>query len=700
MREARIQDRKGVSALSAAEMDDGERPLDAFLEPIQMTGLGEIQALAVERYHLSQRQDVLKGGKMVGIKRPVYKDLVAEVVRGEDKRIEKERLLEVARMEQEAADAQAAAIVAEMDAERTRAERKTKNEAHFKLQEEKRAQVGRHSGRQLQRGLTDVDGVQFVDDFEDGFDSDAGDERARVQQLSSAQTILSAEEEEKLLMTKAADGDGRQVRRMLRMGSMLHTDKKNLSALHQKRMDHADGKYRDSDSDDDDEDDDGDGDGDGRDRLHSRGGKAGLNRGIPGGGPPPRGYQSDKDLIILQKQERRNTMMAEKEAKTLEIIREKEDRIKRRAEAAAREHLIVSWLFITSLIARLQKMRVEVINVREEKKRWKNASQEKKAVRTIEMWWPDLYRLKKISRHPREMNNLAAGMRYLWAKIKIRKRHAGSNLIKQFIRDTTGMGETVKKIYAFRAKILLVQQSVREWFLIKQCRLRNLLVYWDKVEAIEREKMARAEEIMNMKSREAAEGIKGLGETLRKIDAVAASVGTLHEREAERTKWRAAQENGKGKGLAGQNVVMQQGMSLMKWMQAVRAHHPGGEEKLDTCVGLLVEGRKRHVVAQDASMMPTEDRKPLQLTIDDALLFLKTSNGEAAKGNRAMEALADVMEQSGGRRAAYYMHTGDGRMIFDQVPSDHSTLVTIISNTHPSSLVPHHPSPITHYLHP
>lgn len=662
MREARIQDRKGVSAQSAADMDDGERPLDAFLEPIQMTGLGEIQALAVERYHHSQRKDVLKGGKMVGIKRPVYKDLVADVIRGEDKRMEKERLLEVAREEQAAVDAQAAAIVAEMDAERTQAESKMKHEEYFKQQQEKMAQEGR-DGLQLRRCVTGVDGVVFVDDCEGGFDSGAEGERPQLLQQTSVQTVLSAAEEEKLLITKAADGDGRQVRRMLRMGSMLHTDKKNLSVLLQKKMDHADGKRLDSDGDTVSDDDD-----DYRGRPHSRGGKAGLGRGIPGGGPPPRGYQSEMDLKILQKQERRNTMIAEKEAKTLEIIREKEDRIKRRAEAATREHLIVSWLFITSLIARLQKMRVEVINVREEKKRWKNASQEKKAVRTIEMWWPDLYRLKKIRRHPKEMYNLAAGVCYMCAKIKIRKRHAGSNLIKQFIRDTTGMGETVKKIYAFRAKILLVQKSVREWFLIKQCRMRNLLVYWDKVEAIEREKMARAEEVMNMKSREAADGIKGLGETLRKIDAVAVAVSTLHEREAERTKLRAAQESGKGKSLVGLNVVMQHGMSLMKWMQAVRMHHPGGAEKLKTCMGLLVEGRKRHIVAQDASMMPTEDRKPLQLTMDDALVFLKTTNGEAAKGNRAMEALADVMEQSGGRRAAYYMHTGDGRMILDQVP--------------------------------
>ena len=209
----------------------------------------------------------------------------------------------------------------------------------------------------------------------------------------------------------------------------------------------------------------------------------------------------------------------------------------------------------------------------------------------------------------------------------------------------------------------MVQAWVRSWFQIKQSRLRNLILYMERVEAQEREKMARAEEVMKMKSREAAEGIKGFGETLRKIDTVAAGVEELHAREAERTKWRAAQER-TGKGAGAGNVLLQQGMSLMKWCRVVEDHHPNGMEKMQYAKSLLVESRRRFIITQDASLMPTEDRKPVLLTVRDASSFLKGALGD---GNNADQTSTMVEEQRIRRRAPFYMHTSDKRAVLEDI---------------------------------
>jgi len=604
MRQAQLKQRTtgGDKDHHNADNDD-DQVVHAFLEPISMTDLGDIKKQAQIRYQKSQRRDKLKGGKNVGVPRVVYKELLHEI-KEEVLHEEKVRQRKLQRKkEMEEAQALEAQIIAKMNAEKAVANASLPAPPNDKQSLDTRSMedVIPSDGESLQTA-------------EERFLNRMPTEDLEIE-LAERHAVSMSEE----------DQDGRHLRRVMRIKSSYHISEKDMELALRKRLM----------------------------------GQARRASVAPGGGMAPKDVNTEKNRAIQQAQKRREDMHQKRERETLLVIKDKEDRITRRQQKAAREHLITTWLVISTTCSRVEKMISGVLQLRDETEKWSNASKEKKSVRTIELWWPNRFTELKMKRNPEKMMNLRVGVRKLWCKIQIRKRHSSCNLVQQFIRDTTGMGETVKKIYAFRAKIIMVQNHVRDFFKIKLARLRNLMVYWDYVEAREREKMSRAEELMNTKSREAADKIKGFGETLRKIDTVAEGVQTLHAREDERTKWRAMADN----KAPSTNVVLQVGnLTLMQWVDRVKKYHPGGEEKIEYCTKLLAEARKRHIIAQDASLVPVEDRKPIQLSIKDAAMFLRD-------GSERLDVLGSRLdpERSSAVRKSFMMHTGSGRHAMDKI---------------------------------
>ena len=635
MREARVAVRS-QDVDGRDDDDDDEIPIGAFLVPIQMKDFEDIKKEAINRYHISQKRDVLKGGKNVGKPRVMYTQLINEVKTLENDR--KARIVQKAKERQEKLEALELQrqIAAQMANERGQIPKDDENNGK--------------SGILLQDDYNENNNNNNNNDDDDD-DIDELEEEDMLEEM--ADSIIKE------------DTEGRHLRKMLRLQSLTPHNAPKLSDI-QKEMKNGN---------DDDDDDDDDDDEEGRFKRQSSRRRSSVaafgvpvdpldeKRHIKGGALPPKRDERSKSNLDIKIEEallRRKSLSAEKEMSTLARIKEKEDRIKQRQKAAAREHLLVSWLFIVAQSSRLSKMAAPVIALRKERLKWLSASKEKKAVRTIELWWPPRLLELKIKRNSEKMMHLRVACLHLNCKIQRRKRNAGMNLVQQFIRDCTGMGETVQKLYSFRGKILLIQAWVRSFLACKQSRMMNLILYMDRKEEEFREKFMRAEELDLERSREAAERIRGFGDTIRKIDYVRDAVNNLHEKESEKNKWRSQGDN-KKKGF--QNAVTMPAPSMMDWVQRVKKHHPGGDEKLRRAMFLVTDCRKRHIIAQDASMMPTEDRKPVQLNIKDALALLK----DGAEGGLDLVTQKLDPDAKAMKRGPFLLLTGQGRHSMDKI---------------------------------
>ncbi len=629
MREARVAVRSQDEIDGRDDDDDDEIPIGAFLVPIQMKDFEDIKKEAINRYHISQKRDVLKGGKNVGKPRVMYTQLLNEV-----KAHEKDRKARIAQKVKE---------------------RQEKLEA-LELQRQIAAQMAKERGERS----TNVDennkgGILLEDNSNNDSNTNNNDD----------DHVDEDEDEEEDMLEEMADSilkedtGGRHLRKMLRLQSLTPHNAPKLSDI-KKNEDKEDDEPNDEILNHQ------------ASRRRSSVAAYGVpvdpldeKRHIKGGALPPKRDERSKselDIKIEEALERRKSISAEKEMSTLARIKEKENRIKQRQIAAAREHLVVSWLYIITQTSRLSKMAAPVIALRKERLKWLSASKEKKAVRTIELWWPPRSLELKIKRNPKLMMAFRMACLHLNCKIQRRKRNQGIKLIQQFIRDSTGMGETVKKLYSFRGKILMIQGWVRSFFACKQSRMMNLILYMDRKEEEFREKFMRAEELDLERSREAAERIRGFGDTIRKIDYVRDAVNVLHDRESEKNKWRSQGDN-KKKGF--QNAVTLPAPSIMDWIHRVKKYHPDGEEKLRRAMFLVTDCRKRHIIAQDASMMPQEDRKPVQLNVKDALALLKDGQeGGLDLVTQKLDPDAKAM-----KRGPFLLLTGQGRHSMDKIDS-------------------------------
>jgi hypothetical protein len=151
------------------------------------------------------------------------------------------------------------------------------------------------------------------------------------------------------------------------------------------------------------------------------------------------------------------------------------DRVEKRVQNAALQHkqaLQSSWMLLVSQFSRCSVISGVVSYDRSERIRWKNASRDKKAVRIIELWWPNTYTLYKLNKkHAWVKGVFAKFFMSKWKRIRVHERYNAQALVIQFVKDVTGLGETVRKVYEFRKKVIRVQRWIKDFFWLKHVNI-------------------------------------------------------------------------------------------------------------------------------------------------------------------------------------------------------------------------------------
>jgi hypothetical protein len=176
--------------------------------------------------------------------------------------------------------------------------------------------------------------------------------------------------------------------------------------------------------------------------------------------------------------------------------------------------------FVGPLVHKLRTRRREIYEIQ-------HASATKKAAVVISNWWWGARLLLRLKRSPNCKFVLRLFARRAWARNKLYQRKNSSELIKTFIKDSTGLSETMRKIYAFRAKILKLQRYIREFIKIQQARIQILWMITDnKVKSrLELERIAKfKKEQLALK---AMAKLQGFGNALIEINTVKKNLDKL-----------------------------------------------------------------------------------------------------------------------------------------------------------------------------
>ena len=227
--------------------------------------------------------------------------------------------------------------------------------------------------------------------------------------------------------------------------------------------------------------------------------------------PPPAGAESAtlkfrklgevREAKLQKARKNREELSMKKEQDTLDKIRAKENKILQKKMAAEMQGVRLAWLTVIARATRISSLTEIVKRIRQKQAKWKTASQEKKAVRIIEIWWPDRLILLKIHRNRDILRPLLSqAIRFMY-KLKTRKCRASAALVVQFIQDTTGMGETVKKVYAFRTKIVTLQRHARTKFRIHQSRLAMMMLMLEQKEEAAMVRLSKMDDAAQRKAR-------------------------------------------------------------------------------------------------------------------------------------------------------------------------------------------------------
>lgn len=91
-----------------------------------------------------------------------------------------------------------------------------------------------------------------------------------------------------------------------------------------------------------------------------------------------------------------------------------------------------------------------------------------------------------FKRHPHIVPLIRRVIMPLVVRTRLRRKRRSADLLITFLRDSTGMSETVRAIHAFRKTVLRVQRWMKAWIASKHCRLR---VLWLKCERMYRERL-------------------------------------------------------------------------------------------------------------------------------------------------------------------------------------------------------------------
>ena len=361
------------------------------------------------------------------------------------------------------------------------------------------------------------------------------------------------------------------------------------------------------------------------------------------------------DKKIKSVQESRLELMKQKEA----LIKKRlDDRIEKRKENAERQRLQAlqtSWLLIIAHFSRLNVMKNIVEQHRQELAKWAHASRDKKAVRDIEIWWPKQYIVFKLyKKYPFSRYALATLFMNRWRKKRIAQNNDAQALIRQFVGDVTGLGETMRKIYLFRIKVKRVQEWVRMYFNIYFARLQVLWKILQREEDKLKRIVAKGMEIKVRKARNCVIKIKGFGQKANLIEKVSTNISSLLKFQEEmdgRRKIKAQTDAGKHKSEG--KVV-----SRMRQWQSEVITIEDGVEKMEFLMELLERLRHANVVKNDASKHRTIGKGP-RSDESDAKVFLSDSEVSMPKLAATLAELEDpTIKRS--KRHPFYMITGNG----------------------------------------
>ena len=268
----------------------------------------------------------------------------------------------------------------------------------------------------------------------------------------------------------------------------------------------------------------------------SEGGKTGLGE-KKGALRPSRG----KSPQLLRKE----ALQKEREQAILNKIKEMEIRHRREEILKEIRSHQMPWLVIVSHLARVEFWKkmytTEIRPLRARQARLKEANKVKFAVIFIEQWW--FY--KRISvlmkRNPEATFVLRGCIRRVWCRHQLNKRARGVAQLGMFLKDAKG-SDKVKKLYAYRHKVIKMQRQFRMWFNMKEVRLQCL---WRAMEVIGTARVeshyraARAAERQALKAMSAA---AGFDTTLRHIDTVSKGIEETLVRKEKEVKVRREEE--------------------------------------------------------------------------------------------------------------------------------------------------------------
>ncbi len=372
------------------------------------------------------------------------------------------------------------------------------------------------------------------------------------------------------------------------------------------------------------------------------------------------------DDKIHKIQERKKLLLEERERdlmRRMSVRMEQKDvRLAQQQLNEQQKMLLVSLTligFISPLVKKLSTRRREIYEIQ-------HASATKKAALVLSNWWWGARLLLKIKRNPNCKCILRLFVRRAWARNQLYHRKQASELIKTFIKDSTGLSETMRKIYAFRAKILKIQRYMREYIKIQQARIQILWMITDnKVKSrLELERIAKfKKEQLALK---AMAKMQGFGNALIEINTVKKNLDKLLTqqtknmkriyasqaledqesaqyasevaREAElasSTHHRPNSSHNATKSSFNDTLDTEKGTTGNKkkntnWWKRV-ALHPANKNKLLLMQQVLHNERKRYIDSKKQSKVVTTVAE-VKLDISDArVMLLNTANDESIR---------------------------------------------------------------------
>lgn len=64
--------------------------------------------------------------------------------------------------------------------------------------------------------------------------------------------------------------------------------------------------------------------------------------------------------------------------------------------------------------------------------------------------------------------------RFSYLQLRINRKHKSIELLKDFIRNSTLLNESVRKIFRFRDRVIMIQRHVRVFIRVRRARVRLL----------------------------------------------------------------------------------------------------------------------------------------------------------------------------------------------------------------------------------